>query len=281
MRVGKQRYKLWVMQNSGKIIVSMTSYPGRIKNVGMSIFLLLSKQTIKPDEIHLWLAESQFPLKENSLPADLQQLVKLPQVNLHWLCCNTYVHKRHEIFKIVEPDDCVFLIDDDVMYRPSLIESVMRLHRACPNSIVCYNNYHVHKYSGRHIKYEMSTLGVGPFVNKVRWCGQSMIPAGLYPQEILDAEHQAIRNKTSPISDECWFQPWVVFHDIPIMYAHYDWGVDIDPNNGKDKGLVSWSHKKCANGYEHRDNWLYAVLCAYPQLLNKYKKEFGYERSVK
>jgi len=269
------------MQGTGKIIVSMTSYPGRIKNVGIAIYLLLYNQTLPPDEIHLWLALSQFPHKEYSLPTDLQLMLKLSRVKVHWLSGNTYVHKRHEIFKIVNPEDCVFLIDDDVMYKSSLIESVMRLHKASPDCIVCYNNYHIHRYNGMHIKYELSTLGVGPFINKVRWCGQSMIPAKLYPLPILTPENQAIRDKTSPISDECWFQPWVVYYNIPVMYAHYDWGIDIDPNIGKDTGLVSWSHKKCSNGYEYRDNWLHSVLHAYPNLLNKYKKEFGYECNIK
>ena len=276
MRVGRWRYKLWVMQNSGKIIVSMTSYPARIKNVGMSIFLLLSRQTVKPDEIHLWLAEPQFPNKEADLPKDLQTILRIPSVKLHWVKTNTYVHKRHEIFKIAETADCVFLIDDDVKYANNLIETVMGVHKKHPNCIVCYNNYATHKYKGRRIIYENSKLGAGPHVNKVRWCGQSMIPVSLYPMEILDTAHQAVRDKTSPVSDECWFQPWIVLHDIPVYFLTYGWGEDIDPANGKNKGLVAWSHKKDSNGYEKRDNWLNAVLHAYPQILAKYKKEFNY-----
>ena len=50
---------------SERVIVSMTSYPKRITNVGKAIYLLLTKQTRKPDEIHLWLAEPEFLNKEN------------------------------------------------------------------------------------------------------------------------------------------------------------------------------------------------------------------------
>lgn len=264
------------MANTGKILVSMTSYPGRIKNVGKSIFFLLTKQTKQPDEIHLWLAEPQFPNKEADLPIDLRKVLTHPKVVLHWLPENTYVHKRHEIFKTADKDDCVFLIDDDVRYADNLIETVMGVHQKHPNCIVCYNNYALHEYKGKKIIYRNSTLGAGPHVNKVRWCGQSMIPSKLYPNEILDSQHQKTRDLTSPISDECWFQPWVVFHNIPIYFLSYGWGIDIDPDNGKDKGLVAWSHKKADNGYEHRDNWLHAVLSAYPHLMNKYRKEFNY-----
>ena len=264
------------MANTGKILVSMTSYPGRIKNVGMAVFLLLTKQTKQPDEIHLWLAEPQFPNKEADLPMDLRKVLAHPKVVLHWLPENTYVHKRHEIFKTAGKDDCVFLIDDDVRYADNLIETVMGVHQKHPNCIVCYNQYSVHKYNGRRIIYTYPKIPDTPHINKYRWCGQSMIPMSVYPTEILDSEHQAVRNRTSPVSDECWFQPWVVYYDIPIVFLHYGWGDDIDPNNGKNRGLVGWSHRKDANGYEKRDNWLNSVLMAYPPLLNKYKTEFNY-----
>jgi len=32
-----------------------------------------------------------------------------------------------------------------------------------------------------------------------------MIPVKIYPKEILSEANQNIRNKVSPISDECWF----------------------------------------------------------------------------
>lgn len=264
------------MANTGKILVSMTSYPGRIKNVGMSIFLLLTKQIKQPDEIHLWLAEPQFPNKEADLPMDLRKVLAHPKVVLHGLPENTYVHKRHEIFKIADKDDCVFLIDDDVRYADNLIETVMGVHQKHPKCIVCYNTYDLHEYTGRHILYRHSTLGSGPHINKVRWCGQSMIPVNMYPMEILDTEHQIIRNQTSPISDECWVQPWIVFYDIPLYFCSYEWGDDLDCMTGKFTGLVSWTHNKEPNGLTKRDNWLYAVLNAYPILMQKYVKEFNY-----
>jgi len=103
-----------------------------------------------------------------------------------------------------------------------------------------------------------------------------MIPVSVYPQEILDNAHKIVRGKTSPVSDECWFQPWIVFHDIPIVFLSYGWGEDLDSDNGKDKGLVGWSHQKDANGLEKRDNWLYAVIQSYPEILKKYRTLFHY-----
>lgn len=259
-----------------KIIVTMTSYPKRIGNIGFAIWLLLYKQTLPPDEIHLWLSMQEFVNLEKDLPADLQLLCSQKKVQLHWLSKNTYVHKRHEIFKIANKDDCVFLIDDDVMYDNHLIERVMAIHKQHPNAIICYNNYSIHAYSGRHIKYIESTLGPGPHVNKVRWCGQSMIPVSTYPKQLLNEKILACRDQLSPISDECWVQPWIVLNHIPVYFMGLDWGTDLDPKTGKTSGLVSWTHQKDANGYEKRDNWLYAVISHFPQLKHIYGQEFKY-----
>ena len=260
-----------------KVIVSMTSYPKRITNVSWSIFFLLKKQTRTPDEIHIWLSLEEFPNKIQSLPPELQLIVSAEsRVVVHWLQKNTYVHKRHEYFKIANDSDCVFFIDDDVRYADNLIESVMSIHDKYKNCIICYNRYPEHIYKGKHIIYNKAPSYTIPIVNKTRWCGQSMIPAYLYPKECLSDENQEIRNKTSPISDECWFQPWVVYKDIPLYHLHYGWGTDIDTNICKNKGLVSWSHQVEANGLERRDNWLFSVLTAIPKFLEKYKRLFNY-----
>jgi len=262
---------------SEKVIVSMTSYPGRISNVGKSIYLLLNYQRRKPDEIHLWLSEPEFPNKEKDLPSDLNLMLKTENVFLHWLPKNTYVHKRHEIFKYTTDEDCVFLIDDDVRYADNLIQTVMETHKKYPDCIVCYNRYSKHQYNGRRIIYGPPAPENEPKANFNRWCGQSMIPSKLYPKEILDETHQQIRDNTSQISDECWFQPWTVYYDIPIYHLNFSWGIDIDPKKGKNTGIVAFSHQKEANGYEKRDNWMHAVITSYPEIFEKYKRMFNYE----
>src|SRR5690606_41001035 len=49
-----------------KIIVSLTTFPARIKRVWLVVECLM-RQSIKPDIIILYLAESQFPNKEVDL----------------------------------------------------------------------------------------------------------------------------------------------------------------------------------------------------------------------
>jgi hypothetical protein len=235
----------------------------------------LTKQTRKPDEIHLWLAEPEFPNREKDLPQDLQAIIIHPKVKLHWLPKNTYCHKRHEIFKQTTDEDCVFLFDDDVRYNDRLIETVMKDHQRFPNSIINYNGYSKHVYKGRKIIYTSDQYPQSPTIN-VRFCGQSMIPSKVYPKEVLSDENEKIRDEICPICDESWFTPWIVYHDVPVFCEHFGWGEDISKDINKWHGLCSTTHQKEANGYEKRDNWLFAVLSNYDFLMKSYKDKFGY-----
>ena len=261
---------------TGKILVSMTSYPGRIKNVGISIFLLLTQQTLPPDEIHLWLAIPQFPNKEADLPEDLQKVIRHPKVILHWTDKDTYCHKRHEIFNIVQPEDHIFIIDDDTYYANNLIAKVMAVHNKYPNAIISYNHASKHLYKGKHMLYPPSPTG-GPFINVGRINGNSMFPVHIVPKEIYSTENREIRDKCTPICDESWITPWLVYYDVPIIWLNFGWGTEIDPVNIKmQNGLVSQTHKIESNGLERRDNWLAAVLDAFPAIKEKYVRLFNY-----
>lgn len=255
----------------------MTSYPARICNVGKAIFFLLSKQTRKPDEIHLWLAEPEFPNREKDLPQDLQAMLNVDNVFLHWLPKNTYCHKRHEIFNIAKEDDCIFIIDDDTYYANNLIETVMACHKKYPDAVISYNQASCHKYVGRHMLYPISPLG-GPFINVGRINGNSMFPFNSVPKEVYDKNNVAIRDLCTPICDESWITPWLVYYDVPIIWLNFGWGTEINSNIKMNEGLVSQTHKIESNGLERRDNWLYNVLTAFPFIKEKYKRLFNYER---
>ena len=264
------------MANTGKILVSMTSYPGRIKNVGMAIFLLLTKQTKQPDEIHLWLAEPQFPNKEADLPMDLRKVLAHPKVVLHWTQKDTYCHKRHEIFHYCHPNDCVFIIDDDTFHKDTLISTVMEYHTKYPNAVISYNNGTLHQYQGKHILYNASPNG-GPYTNLGRINGNSMFPAHIMPKEVYSYDYANQRDYCTPICDESWITPWLVYYDIPIIWLNFGWGTEIDPEHIKlMDGLVSQTHQIESNGLERRDNWLSNVLDTFPFIKEKYVRLFHY-----
>ncbi|MDR1614865.1 MAG: glycosyltransferase, partial [Campylobacteraceae bacterium] len=62
-------------KNDAELIVSLTSYPARIKTVHKTIETLLS-QSHKADKVILWLTYEEFPNKEKDLPKELINLTK-------------------------------------------------------------------------------------------------------------------------------------------------------------------------------------------------------------
>ena len=263
------------MCENERIIVSMTSYPKRIGNVAKAMYFLLEKQTLKPDEIHIWLAEPEFPNREQDLPEDLQLMLEVPEVFLHWVPKNTYCHKRHEYFNIAKENDCIFIVDDDCLYATNLIEEVMKWHEKYPSSVISYNVASLHKYQGKHILYPPSPVG-GPYVNVGRINGNSMFPYKATPKAIYEKGYLETRDKCTPICDESWITPWLVYFDVPIIWLKFGWGVQLNPNIDMFNGLAPMTHQREANGLERRDNWLANVLDAFPKIRDKYENLFGY-----
>jgi hypothetical protein len=103
-----------------------------------------------------------------------------------------------------------------------------------------------------------------------------MFPVDVVPKEIYSQENESIRDKCTPICDETWITPWLVYYDIPIVYLNFGWGTEIDSRIKMYDGLVRYTHQRESNGLERRDNWLSAVLDAFPQIKEKYVKLFNY-----
>ena len=117
-----------------KIIVSLTSFPARINVVWIVIETLL-RQSMKPDEIILWLAEEQFPNKDEDLPKELIQQ-KERGLTIRY-CDDLRSHKKYFYTMQEYPEDLIILADDDVFYSKDLVEKLYKLHQENPEDIVC------------------------------------------------------------------------------------------------------------------------------------------------
>lgn len=118
-------------QRKNKIIVSLTSYPKRIGTIWITIETLL-RQTVKPDAIILWLAESQFEGLD-SLPKELLNLQKRG-LSIRF-CDDLRSHKKYYYAMQEYPDAVVILVDDDMFYPYDTIEKLLKLHKNHPDDI--------------------------------------------------------------------------------------------------------------------------------------------------
>lgn len=114
-------YGLTVEKRNPQLIISLTSFPARINVVAKTINTLL-RQTVKPDKLILWLADSQFPNKEKDLPAELLKLVNYG-LEIRW------TEDLRSYKKLVPalrdfPNDIIVTADDDLYYQEDWLESL-------------------------------------------------------------------------------------------------------------------------------------------------------------
>lgn len=133
-RFPSRRSGVTARKRAQRIIVSLTTYPKRIGTIHLTIETLL-RQSVKPDEVILWLAASQFPNELADLP---QQLLRLRQRGLTIRFCEDLRSHKKYYFALQEyPEDLVILADDDMFYPRDTIRKLMQMHKKWPEDICC------------------------------------------------------------------------------------------------------------------------------------------------
>jgi hypothetical protein len=121
-------------KTEGRIIVSLTSFPGRINRLWLVIETLL-RQTKLPDKIILWLSEDQFG-SFTALPKSLLRLQK-NGLEIRIRPGNLGSHKKYYYAFQEFPEDIIITVDDDVFYNLKLIEYLEELYKKFPKCVCC------------------------------------------------------------------------------------------------------------------------------------------------
>jgi len=111
-------------------IVSLTSFPGRINDIWITIETIL-RQSVKPDKIILWLAEEQFPDKQ--LPESINRLTKRGLTICY--CKDLRSHKKYYYSMLNFPESNIITLDDDLYYHKDVLKNVIELHKKFPGMI--------------------------------------------------------------------------------------------------------------------------------------------------
>lgn len=116
------------------VVVSLTSYPARIATVHQSVRSLFG-QTRLPDKIVLYLAKQDFPNRESDLPEDLTSML-WHDFEIHWVDRDLKSHKKY-FWAFEEFASClVVTVDDDLIYRKTMLEELVAAHEAHPEAVV-------------------------------------------------------------------------------------------------------------------------------------------------
>lgn len=146
-RLAKRKKQINVRRYTDKkVIVSFTTFPARMKTLPVVIESLLH-QTVKPDSIILWLADTQYPDKEkvsNQLKKYVEQGLEIKY------CEDLRSHKKYYYSMKENPEAIVVTVDDDIIYPEDMLKKLLRAHVKYPECIVA-NRAHKITFNGEGI----------------------------------------------------------------------------------------------------------------------------------
>lgn len=185
-----------------RVIISLTSFPVRIDNV-WQVVECMSRQTVQPAKILLWLSKEQFPTLE-SIPVSLRERendffeIRIVEGDIR-------SHKKYYYVSKEFPDSLVFLIDDDSYYPTDILERSLKARETHPGAVIC--NY------GSHIGYNedgsLKPYNTWKAVDGYSFADDLFFGSGggtlFCPSEL----HQDLTNiekarRLTPIADDIW-----------------------------------------------------------------------------
>ncbi len=254
-----------------QLIISLTSFPPRINTVHKTIQSLML-QTMKANKITLWLAEDEFPDRDNELPDELLNL-KSYGLEIHY-CKNLRSFKKLIPALKLFPDANIITADDDLYYRDSWLKALYDEHVRHPEDLC------VHRITKFYIDEngEFRIIGGGYDTYS---CGASYLhklsggAGAFYCPNIFHADvmKEELFMTLCPTSDDIWFWLMAVLNHVKIRaaennYAHLALAYVGKTQKGprlcdiNDKGeKLFWKH-------------FYNILNHYPQLEEILREEY-------
>ena len=206
-----------------RIVVSLTSYPGRIGTVHKVIRSLFA-QKVLPDLVVLYLSIEEFPNREDDLPEELLACLG-HDFEIRWVKGNLGSHKKYFYAFSDFPQSLIITVDDDIECRNTLVGELLEFHRRFPHAIPAIR-CHLIQFddSGHHLPYNDWTMEVGNYLPSV--CGLPsmslfatsgsgiLFSPGSLPEEAFDSS--AII-ETCPRADDVWLKVMTAIAGWPTV----------------------------------------------------------------
>ena len=153
------------------IIISLTSYPARIKYVPTVINSLLN-QSLKPYKIILWLSKNQFPNGNKGLPKNLIDLVDKGLTIEYNNENDGDIKSYRKLIPTLKkyPNNIIVTADDDIIYDKNWLEKLYKTHLKHPKDIVAHRitKFEYKKKAFKVIKGSKNYYKNPSFLNKLR-----------------------------------------------------------------------------------------------------------------
>lgn len=188
------------------IIVSLTSFPSRIRTLHLVIYSILRQET-RPDKITLWLSSDEFPNGKDSLGRCLTDLEDYG-LEIHFVAGNLRSHKKYYYVFQTYPDSTVITIDDDTLYPIETISELLRLRKLFPGKVCCNISRRIIFREDNVLPYMSwpkngSTTDNCSPLNVAIGCGGVLYPPHWYDEKLFDTE---LFMKNCPFADDLWLK---------------------------------------------------------------------------
>ena len=257
-------------KRSPRVIISMTSFLARIDRVYVTAYSLLA-QSMKADEVILWLGADKFPGKEKELPPDLLSL-REKGLTIKWVSDIRSYTKLVPALKEY-PDDIIVTADDDLYYPREWLEKLYDAYLKEPTLIHCHRahtitfdkNGDVADYSEwkRHDKKEKAT-----YLNFLTGVGGVLYPPHSLDEDVLN---EKLFKALSPTADDIWFWAMAVkkgtkIRKLPDLMMENPIQMPDSLEDAQALALIN-----CQGG--RNTIQMKAVLAHYPQIKEKLKED--------
>jgi len=249
-----------------KLIVSLTSFPERLYDIHYCIYSIFN-QSIKPDEVILWLASEQFPNGENDIPQNVLNLKKFG-LKINW-CEDLKSYKKLIPSLLKYPNDLIITADDDLFYPNDWLELLYEEHKKNPDYIICQRSRKISlNMDGSFDEYNDWELNVGEtepsFINlSTNGAGSLFPPNSLYK----DVCNDILFERLCPTADDIWVWAMAILNKTKIKSVKNNIVQLTYINLARELNIINEETLYSSNFKGGNDLQLKQILDYYPDIL--------------
>jgi len=200
------------------VVVSLTSYPARIKNIWMVISSILA-QSYCPKLIILWLSKEQFLSKR--LPKRLTDL-QSERFKIVFVEGDIRSHKKYLYAFMKFPEKIIITVDDDVIYSNDIVKCLYESYLSSPDAIhanhtaqISFDNGSLKPYMEWELIFHKS---ISPDQLQIGMGGVLYPPRLLY-KDVLNID---LATRLAPMADDIWLNSMARLNNTSIIRSEYD-----------------------------------------------------------
>lgn len=202
-----------------ELIVSLTTIPERLGTVAWCLDSLL-RQSLKPDQLILWLSESSEPgrpvINQTSLPTNLLRLVPRG-LEIRW-CKDIRSYRKIIPTMRAHPAALIVTADDDIFYPRCWLKTLYEAYQKEPEYVHCHRA-HLMKYDAAGVampyqQWDMLATGYqGPSFDLFPTSGGGALyaPGHLHHEMLNDDAFMRL----CPNADDVWLKAMSILANVP------------------------------------------------------------------